>query len=205
LSCNGQQDAKPPTKQGDKFSLHHIQFIFKIEKERFMSDFTIIHRCGHLYGEGGRGYRELDPIQFIMGIYEIFQSRKLDGFSYEGVTYQSHTFFIDFYKYKRDKETTEPQGVIIRVNHGSGWEVLSGDYMLAKALIRWTGDAKGLFWLCWSLIEGAKSNFKIGQHIAEKEIKQAFIEGRIKKKKVRNTDHYKVIIEPKPMVIAQAS
>lgn len=175
-----------------------------------MHALTNLHKGGHLYGPGGCGEMQHDPAQHLSSEL-IAETRELPGFSEDGVTYQSHKFWVHFLQYARvsalpalserdAEERKRDSGVLIRVNHGGGWEVWRGDYMLAKALRRYGSDDRGMFLLCWYLIDCAHYSRQAGRDDAAKEYRTAFVEGRLKKRKLPARGQVKVWIEPKSPV-----
>jgi hypothetical protein len=58
-------------------------------------------------------------------------------------------------------------------------------------------DDRGAFWLCWYLIDVARSAHAAGRQEAAKEYREAFVDGRLKKRKLPARDDVKVWIEPK--------
>lgn len=170
-----------------------------------MRSFTQIHTCGHLYGEGGRGERALDLGEFSWpgGIGE---TRELPGFVMDNVTYESHRFWVHFLKprpitnpnYTPQARDRRCSGVLVVVHHGGGWEVWRGDSMLAAALERYGDDDKGLFLLCWFMVDAAREAHQRGYGEAKGEYQRAFVDGRLKKRKLPARGAVKVWIEPAP-------
>ncbi len=171
----------------------------------------LLYRGGHLYGEGGIGWREYDIAPHLT-IEHAAETRDLPGFVEGGTTYESHHFWVHFLQYDRngkperdDAEDRRDSSVLIRVNHGGGWEVWRGDYMLARALRRYGDNDRGLFLLCWYLIDTANYSKQAGRAEAAQEYKQAFVDGRLKKRKLPARGVHKVWIEPPPAVAATAA
>ncbi|TVR06648.1 MAG: hypothetical protein EA385_15125 [Salinarimonadaceae bacterium] len=147
----------------------------------------------------------------MTGSEKIVETRDLPGFTHDGVTYESHHFYIHFCRYERDgrnpsanPSTRRFSSVLVIVNHGGGWEVWSGDYMLAAALHRYGDDNMGAFWLCWYLLDSTKEALHVGRHEASREYRQAFAEGRLKKRKLPRQNSVKIWIEPPATVEAVA-
>lgn len=153
-----------------------------------------IHSCGHLYVEDGHSGRGLDVSQFHCRPENEVEVIDLPGFVEADrqfpVTYESHHFWV----YLLGKRTR--RNVLIVVNHGGGWEVWQGDYMLADALERYGDDKQGLFKLCWYPIDTSRESALRGMEEASKGLKRAFVEGRLKKRKMPRSDRYKVWVEP---------
>lgn len=128
---------------------------------------------------------------------------QLNGFVRSGVTYESHTFFVDFGKqgYRSGPDAT------IYVHHGGGWESIHVRHMIAMALqsLIAFGDQTSAFFLCWETFEQVQNAYKAGAHDASDRFRKAFIDGRLKKRKVRGREAAKVWIEPEPPVINGAT
>lgn len=160
-----------------------------------MSKLRHIHCGGHIYKDG-RGH-SLDVTQFYDGA--VFDAvRDLPGFVEEspfssaGVTYESHHFWVHFgARYKSGK----PGRAIIVVHHGGGWEAWEAESMLAQAM-ETIADDRALFKLCWSLADIHRNATLSGRDAAAGEYKRAFVDGRLKKRKIRGSDRVKVWIEP---------
>jgi|SRR5690606_24006815 len=166
-----------------------------------MHALTCLHRGGHLYGPNGYGERQFDPVSLLTS-EEIVETRDLPGFVHDRVTYESHHFWIHFCRYPRRKPNINPDderfsSVLIRVHHGGGWEVWRGDRMLAAALHLYGDDDIGAFWMCWSLIDIATSARSAGRQESAVEYRQAFADGRLKKRKLPRRSEVKIWIEPK--------
>jgi hypothetical protein len=166
-----------------------------------MHGLTCLHDGGHIYKPGGIGELDHDPAQHLIGSEEIVSTRDLPGFAFGGVTYESHHFWIHLCQYApnprmQERHAERFSSVLIRVNHGGGWEVWRGDYMLAAALARYGDDDMGAFWLCWYLIDIARTARKIGAEATAAEYKQAFVDGRLRKRKLPAQGKIKVWIEP---------
>lgn len=149
-----------------------------------------------------RGDKEPDPSDFLDEIFALRMTRSLPGFVFKNTTYESHHFWIDFHGYKRDDESTAPEWqmdfsrqVIIRVRHGGGWEVWRGDYFLARILAR-IPDDMAAFWLCWHAIDNHRNAYDAGVRDASASYQKAFVDGRLKKRKMPGRDAMKVWIEP---------
>lgn len=164
-----------------------------------------LHKGGHLYGPGGVGEREYDLAPHLIA-EKIAATRDLPGFSEDGVTYQSHHFWVHFLAYERNQtlpisardaeRANRDSSVLICVHHGGGWEVWRGDYMLAKALRRYGDNDRGLFLLCWYMIEAARVARDAGRQESADEYRKAFVDGRLKKRKLPARGCVKVWIEP---------
>lgn len=164
-----------------------------------------LHVGGHIYKPGGIGELEYDPTPHLIGSESIVETRDLPGFAERGVTYESHHFWVHFARYaERQPPLTEADAqrrkqfscVLIRVHHGGGWELWRGDYMLASALARYGSDDRGLFLLCWYMIDNAKTARDVGRHESAQEYRTAFVEGRLKKRKLPARGAVKVWIDP---------
>ncbi len=107
---------------------------------------------------------------------------KLPGFVENGVTYQSHTFYVDFGKpgYHSGPDCT------IYVRHGGGWESLRTSHMIATALasLLAANDTRAAFFLCWGTHETARESYKLGRFDVATQYRTAFIEGRLKKRRL---------------------
>lgn len=179
-----------------------------------MHALTRIYKGGHLYKPSGIGELEFDPAPLLTS-EDIVQTRALPGFVDDDrqtpVTYTSHHFWIHFLKYRlRDNHGESPalvraaheaqrkrfSGVLIRVHHGGGWEVWRGDAMLANALHRYGEDDRGAFLLCWFMIDAAQAADSAGYARAADEHRKAFIEGRLRKRKLPARGAVRVWIEP---------
>lgn len=170
---------------------------------------TKLHSCGHLYGEGGRGYRALDLTPFHQG-KSIARTIYLPGFVEQGprvsVTYESHDFWVHFtWRIGPDGSTLpgqEPEALVV-VQHGAGWEVWRADYMLADALGRYGDDRRGLFKLCWALTDMDRELRDAARHETRRDLFQAFVDGRLKKRKQPGRSDHKVWVEPPPRPIPE--
>lgn len=163
---------------------------------------TKIHACGHLYGEGGRGERVLDLTPFHQG-YAVGRTIDLPGFVEKGahhsVTYESHRFWIHFLRWIKpsDPDAIQPvRDALVVVHHGGGWEVWRADSMLADALARYGDDQRGLFKLCWALADMDRELRDAARHETRRDLFQAFVDGRLKKRKQPGRSDHKVWIEP---------
>lgn len=153
-----------------------------------------LHNGGHIYKPGGIGELEYDPAQHLTG-ETIAETRDLPGFVEGNTTYESHHFWVHF---------TNRRDVYIRVHHGGGWEVWRGDYMLEKALRRYGDNDRGLFLLCWYLIDNARAWRDAGRQEAASEYRKAFVDGRLKKRKQPGRNTFKVWIDPPEQVATAA-
>lgn len=138
----------------------------------------------------GNGYRDMRP-NFITDD-DVF----LEGFSENGVTYQSHNFWVRF---EKPNDRSGWFGGEIFVKHGGGVESLGLEYHTARGLksIIDSGDLKSAFHLCWGLVDLARRAREMGQQEAKTRVFEAFVDGRLKKRKQRGTNTYRVEIEPK--------
>lgn len=174
-----------------------------------MHAFTCLHRGGHLYRPDRSGEDEFDPATLLCS-EEIVETRDLPGFVEGGVTYESHHFWAHFCRYPHRNPHMPPpkegrfSSALVRVHHGGGWEVWRGDYMLAKALHRYGDDDRGLFLMCWFLIDAAREAQRTGYQEAKQEHRLAFVEGRLKKRKMPGRADHKVWIE-EPKAPAKAA
>ncbi|MGY4224360.1 hypothetical protein ACVMIH_001721 [Bradyrhizobium sp. USDA 4503] len=164
-----------------------------------MHALTCLHTCGHLYQPGGFGELEFDPAQCLTA-ETIVETRKLPGFVEDNTTYESHTFWVHFARFTRtmERESERDSSVLIRVHHGGGWEVWRGDWMLARALRRYGDNDRGLFLLCWYLRDSTRAARDAGRTETAAEYRRAFVEGRLKKRKLPNRGECKVWIDPAP-------
>jgi len=126
---------------------------------------------------------------------------RLPGFVENGVTYESHTFFVEF-----EARQTRP-GATIYVRHGGGWESLSVRHMAASALsvLIDRGHEREAFFLCWNLHELAYDERKAGRDETAQEYREAFVSGRLKKRKMPGRAACKVWIEPPPATAPPAA
>lgn len=161
-----------------------------------MDTFARLHTCGHLYRARGFAEAELDPAPFIAG-RTVIETRDLPGFidHDRNVTYESHHFRV--YVLGRAATTDKPariDGVIVTVHHAAGWEVWEARHKLAVALARCT-DPRGLFFLCWGLMDMAHDKVQRGKAEATETMRAAFVEGRLRKRRLPSGGT-KVWIEP---------
>jgi|UPI00082FB0F3 hypothetical protein len=119
---------------------------------------------------------------------------ELKGFVENGVTYESHTFHVDFGKpgYLGLVDAT------IYVRHGGGWESMPVRHMIATALrsLLDAGVSRAAFFLCFELFEQVRNAYGAGSGAIAREYQKAFVEGRLKKRKRPGLDKAKVWIEP---------
>ena len=84
---------------------------------------------------------------------------------------------------------------------GSGWLVLppgSDDCEAALfRLIRSRVDEAKRWDCCHFLWKMREAQTRAARYLAEQEFKQAFIDGRVKKRKIRGTDEYTVVVQPR--------
>lgn len=165
-----------------------------------MQYFTQIHQCGHLYRSGG-GEDHLNLAPFLE-IYEIARTVDMPGFVDEArnVTYQSHHFWLHLLRYRR-RRTDAPMprdhaSALVVVHHGAGWEVWRANHSVVQALEGYSGDPRGLYHLCRSLIDVARSNMAAGSHKEGERYRQAFADGRLRKRKMPGRNAVKIWIEP---------
>ena len=162
-----------------------------VNKAGHMRRLVKLHDGPHLYGPGGKGWVALDVTQFVPEwTGGIQRSLEMPGFVEGNVTYESHRFWLHFYGKAR------MGGALIVVNHGGGWEVWGADYRLAETLARYGDDTRGLFHLCWVLREISEEAEKAGAAKASQRYRKAFVDGRLKKRKMPGRDAVKVWIEP---------
>ena len=167
--------------------------------------FNKIHQCGHIDENVRDGKLDLRPflrqanldLLSLSGSEAITSTRDLPGFVLGNVTYESHRFWVHFlnFTWGGDSIGERYSGCLVVVNHGGGWEVYRGDYMMAEALSRFGDDDKGLFLLCWAMFDAARENREVGKIETVREYRQAFVDGRLKKRKQRGSTFYKVWIE----------
>ena len=119
---------------------------------------------------------------------------ELKGFVENGVTYESHTFYVDFGKsgYRSGPDAT------LFVRHGGGWESVSVRHMTATALksLLDAGNTRAAFFLCWEMFEQVRNAYTRGITETSAHFKKAFVDGRLKKRKIRGRDAAQVWIEP---------
>jgi hypothetical protein len=155
------------------------------------------HDGGHLYNPGGVGEREFDLTSLLLAGETVTDTRDLPGFVLGNTTYESHHFWVHF---------VGEQRAYIRVHHGGGWEVWEGDYMLAHALRRFGPDDIGLFLLCWYLIDTTRTARQVGADESALIYRKAFIDGRLRKRRLPARGQTKVWIEqPQAKALAQAA
>ncbi|PZR93543.1 MAG: hypothetical protein DI537_10530 [Stutzerimonas stutzeri] len=123
-------------------------------------------------------------------------SIQLKGFVENGVTYESHTFYVDFGK---PGYLSGPDAKLY-VRHGAGWESIPTRHMIAAALksLLDAGDTRAAFFLCWEVFEQVRNAYSSGVADTTVHFKRAFVDGRLKKRKVRGQAAAKVWIEPAP-------
>ena len=115
---------------------------------------------------------------------DIFLSGFVD--KEQNVTYKSHDFWIRF-----DNHYGSRFDAKIIVHNGAGVQSLGVEYQIAvalKALVD-AGQMIPAYHMCWGLFDMARRAREIG----ETEIKQAFVNGTLKKK--RRNNRYYVTIE----------
>lgn len=174
-----------------------------------MARFRCVHSGRHIYKPGGVGELEYDPAQHLTGSESIVETRDLPGFAFGGVNYESHHFWIHLCRYApnprmQERHAERFSSVLVRVHHGAGWEVWQGDYMVAAALARFGADDMGAFWLCWSMIDLAREAKGAGAEETAAEYRRAFVEGRLRKRKLPGQGKVKVWIDP-PAVESEAA
>lgn len=119
---------------------------------------------------------------------------ELKGFVENGVTYESHTFYVDFGK---SGSRTGPDATLY-VRHGGGWESVSVRHMTATALksLLDAGNTRAAFFLCWEMFEQVRNAYTRGITETSAHFKKAFVDGRLRKRKIRGRDAAQVWIEP---------
>lgn len=142
-------------------------------------------------------------LEEFLEIEEISLTRELPGFVEGGTTYESHTFWVHFARYKRERPVEgreqKDSSVYIRVRHGGGWELFRGDYLLAKAL-RGIADDRTMFFMCWTLADIRREAHATGYEAAASVFRKAFVAGRLRKRALPKQGKVKVWIEAEPTV-----
>ncbi len=116
----------------------------------------------------------------------------LPGFVENGTTYESHQFWIipGRHGYLSSLDC------IVTVRHGAGWESIRCRHMIARALLTLTanGHDREAFFLCWELLQTARDARIDGDQRTARRYRQAFVDGRLKKRKARGRSEFKVWI-----------
>lgn len=84
----------------------------------------------------------------------------------------------------------------LHVRHGGGdesWPMKGADKLIIEGLRTMTSDQR--FRLLWSIMDAHKDSRKAGCIDTANRYAKAFVDGKLKKRKVRNTNEYKVWIE----------
>lgn len=111
------------------------------------------------------------------------------------VTYESHNFWVQFDKNPRNGKNW---GATITVMHGGGVEQLIVRDMVADAIeLVAQADERAAFKLCWGLFEVARDAHTAGCKETRSKCFEAFVDGRLKKRKKPGQDVHKVWIEDK--------
>ena len=119
------------------------------------------------------------------------------------VTYESHHFWVEWvwqqplfnHAVPRRKA---PMGAYIWVRNGAGVQRLGVDDKVAQALYRLivTSDAEVSFLLCWGLHEMERSAASAARVAEKKRLEAAFVDGRLKKRKMPGREAHRVWVEP---------
>jgi len=104
---------------------------------------------------------------------------RLDGFVENGVTYESHTFWLEI---ERTIRTARPDGVLY-VRHGGGWQRLRLDDKITMAMTSLIALDRGreAFFLAWGLFDAVRD----ATATEWMRVAGAFVDGRLKKRRVR--------------------
>lgn len=87
----------------------------------------------------------------------------------------------------------------LRVRHGGGERVyrLGWDERILDGLARMASDER--FRMLWLIADAHEDSYRQGSAAASQKYERAFLEGRLRKRKVRGTDRYQVkIVQPSP-------
>lgn len=109
-------------------------------------------------------------------------------------TYESHTFFLHEERTGDGRLST----AYLSVRHGGGregWCIAWHLYDALQALLA-AGKEREAFLLCWGLAEAIRTSAAATRHETRTEYAQAFVDGRLRKRKRRGQNAYKVWIEP---------
>jgi hypothetical protein len=141
------------------------------------------------------GHAAPDIEQLIGNFREIDKTVVLDGFSDNGVSYRSHKFEICLTAWKEKSI----RNAFVCVRHGGGhevWQCAGVETDTFERLIEAKIDNETLFRVCWALIQAADDGERAGYQNAATCYKQAFVEGRLKKRRLPAKGLSKVWIEP---------
>jgi hypothetical protein len=119
---------------------------------------------------------------------------KLPGFTSDGVTYEAFSFELRFAAPRRHSDN-EPDEAFLTRRDGSGARHFRADMQLARALYR-TPDKRARFFHCLSLTDLHREAMTLGADETAARYRRTFVEGRLKKRKLRGQDSMKVWIEP---------
>lgn len=84
----------------------------------------------------------------------------------------------------------------LHVRHGGGdesWPMKGADKLIIEGLRAMTSDQR--FRLLWCIMDANKDSRRTGACDTANRYAKAFVDGKLKKRKVRNTNEYKVWIE----------
>jgi len=136
-------------------------------------------------------------------VEQAFPTR--DDLTGNAVTYESHHFWVVF-DGKHWRYQARPQGELL-VQHGAGLRSLRLTKHSARALrdlmlmAKPVSDAFPLkhtaFHLCWDIFALTRDARMLGISQATRDHREAFVEGRLKKRKHRGQSTYNVWMEPK--------
>lgn len=162
------------------------------------SPFRKLMTCGHIYNAERNGELSPDLTPFL-GSSRIVTTFDMPGYvdQARNVTYTSHHFWAHFLQWnKLPEHSSRISNVLVVVHHGAGWEVWEGDEHIAKALHCLSQDQTAAFHLCWRMIDIARAFEHNGFVAGRDEQRVAFVEGRLKKRKLPG-GATKVWIEPR--------
>jgi hypothetical protein len=159
---------------------------------------------GHGYETGSQGrctaFDDFDVIAAPLGEFDnaARESRVFLRASGNGTCYGSHVI-----KLARRKGGRPNGDLYILVHHGGGREVwqipdfYDGGAMVAALIAM---PEREQYALLYTIAKMAKNSHSQGADESAKRYKQAFVDGRLKKQKLRGVNAYKVRIEDSPMV-----
>lgn len=129
-----------------------------------------------------------DPVRTLPGFVDYDRDLNCP------TTYESHTFFL----HEERKGDGRLSAAYLSVRHGAGregWRIALHLYNALEALVA-AGKEREAFLLCWGLVEAIRTSAAAARHETRTEYAQAFVDGRLRKRKRRGQNIYKVWIEP---------
>jgi hypothetical protein len=132
-------------------------------------------------------------------------TRLLPGIIVGGVTYESHQLLVISRQYgalkpdKKESQTSYEGEYYVRMAHGAGIENYRADGLLRRLMPTLLAfDDVILYQVLYEYWDAVHTALKIGEETKWNDVAEAFVEGRLKKKKRRGMSSYRVTIEPKP-------